>query len=31
LVIQNERLSDMDIEKPLGKLETPSAEGKRGA
>lgn len=29
LVIQNERLSDMDIEKPLGKLETPMKVGKR--
>ncbi|MEK9770385.1 MAG: hypothetical protein VW683_15850 [Betaproteobacteria bacterium] len=24
LVVQNERLADMDIEKPLGKLEIPS-------
>jgi hypothetical protein len=24
LVVQNERLADMDIEKPLGKLETPT-------
>lgn len=28
LVIQNERLADMDIEKPLGKLEIPSEKMK---